>query len=174
MASAIAAILAVTPPVEERFTLIVRDVELHFRRPLKYGDLKAFWTEAEQFAAMLFEEGTAMPLEWTEFLPTGSPAQRRREAIDAFTLHYWSVDPTRVTQLDALQFFAIARPIDVHKLTRDLAAEILAAPADAEFAAVEAVKKALEATAGKGSGSPSPAMPSGNTPKRSRRTKSVT
>lgn len=156
--SAVDQVLSFVDDVPETFVVEVMGVAFTFKRPKRYRDLKAFWKAQNEFVAVVFEDN-ALPKEWKEHLPESAD-----EAKDVYMLHYWSADPSRLSQSEAMRLVASWPPLLVNTLIRKVAAEVLAVAANDEYRKVEEAKKGLKATPGSDSVSPSPGTSTGDIP----------
>jgi len=111
--------------------------ELTFNRPMRYADLRAFQSAGEEFVDRVTAASPAVPPDWQELLPVD-----RHEATVAFAVHYWSADPTKISQLDALKL--TRHPFRLESLYRAISERLSADHVAAD--AVTEAKKSLSET----------------------------
>lgn len=91
------------PPTEETFVIEIgpKKRAFHFRVLKTAAEVSRFKTAAVEFQKLV-RNTKQLPEEWEEFLPLPPSVVNV-----AFIIHYFSVEPTKISQLQALQLMQI-------------------------------------------------------------------
>lgn len=131
------------------FAILVNGVELHFRRPSGLNELRLFKQKGLEFVLKFLDIKSA-PAPWKPYLEGKGSA----DLIAAFTLHFWSAEPTRIEQLQALRM--LRAPAMVDRFIERVNAEFDQGLFVGAVESIQAKKKSSKKTGLDESESPSP------------------